>query len=123
MAADDDATGDRPPSPHSPEELARLTERALAGNLARGGDKLKAQNKLFVRDRMALLLDADSFVEDGLLANNQAADLPADGVVTGVGRIEGRPVCVMANDPTVKAGSWGARTNTARQVASASLTR
>ena len=54
-----------------------------------------------MRDRLALLLDAGSFVEDGLLANNQAADLPADGVVTGVGRIEGRPVCVMANDPTV----------------------
>src|SRR5207248_5643223 len=48
--------------------------------------------------------------EDGLLANATATDLPADGVVTGVGRIEGRPVCVMANDPTVKAGSWGART-------------
>ena len=113
MGADDDTgddSGDGAPAPHSPEQLARLTERALAGNLARGGDKLKAQNKLFVRDRLALLLDADSFVEDGLLANNQAADLPADGVVTGVGRIEGRPVCVMANDPTVKAGSWGART-------------
>src|SRR2546430_5450875 len=39
-----------------------------------------------------------------------AGDLPADGVVTGPGRVEGRPVCVMANDPTVKAGSWGART-------------
>ena len=38
------------------------------------------------------------------------SDLPADGVVTGVGRVDGRPVCVMANDPTVKAGSWGART-------------
>ena len=45
-----------------------------------------------------------------LLANALAGDLPADGVVTGVGRIDGRPVCVMANDPTVKAGSWGART-------------
>jgi methylmalonyl-CoA decarboxylase subunit alpha len=65
----------------------------------------------FVRDRIALLLDEDSFVEDGLLANALAADdLPADGVVTGIGRIDGRPVCVMANDPTVKAGSWGART-------------
>ena len=74
------------------------------------GDKLAAQNKLFVRDRLALLLDKGSFVEDALLANNQAEDLPADGVVTGVGRIDGRPVCVMANDPTVKAGSWGART-------------
>ncbi len=91
-------------------DLARLTERALAGNLAKVGDKLAAQNKLFVRDRLALLLDEGSFVEDGLLANNRADDLPADGVVTGVGRVEGRPVCVMANDPTVKAGSWGART-------------
>src|SRR5207244_2294561 len=39
-----------------------------------------------------------------------AGDLPADGVVTGIGRVDGRPVAVMANDPTVKAGSWGART-------------
>jgi acetyl-CoA carboxylase carboxyltransferase component len=39
-----------------------------------------------------------------------AADLPADGVVTGQGRVEGRPALVVANDPTVKAGSWGART-------------
>jgi acetyl-CoA carboxylase carboxyltransferase component len=47
-----------------------------------------------------------------LLANALAPtdDLPADGVVTGIGTNEGRPVCVMANDPTVKAGSWGART-------------
>src|SRR6202043_2686529 len=46
----------------------------------------------------------------GLLANALADNLPADGVVTGVGRIDGRPVCVLANDSTVKAGSWGART-------------
>jgi acetyl-CoA carboxylase carboxyltransferase component len=95
---------------HDPDELARRTERALAGNLAAAGDKLRRQRKLFVRDRLALLLDPGSFAEDGLLANTTAADLPADGVVTGVGRVEGRPVCVMANDPTVKAGSWGART-------------
>jgi acetyl-CoA carboxylase carboxyltransferase component len=92
------------------EQFAKATERALAGNLEQGGDKLARQGKLFVRERLALLLDADSFVEDGLLANAAATDLPADGVVTGVGRVEGRPVCVMANDPTVKAGSWGART-------------
>src|SRR5262245_17638462 len=96
--------------PDAHDQLARLTERALAGNLEKAGDKLAAQGKLFVRDRLGLLLDKDSFVEDGLLANNQAGDLPADGVVTGVGRVDGRPVCVMANDPTVKAGSWGART-------------
>ena len=52
----------------------------------------------------------DSFVEDAALANSLAGDLPADGVVTGIGRVDGRPVCVMANDSTVKAGSWGART-------------
>ena len=85
-------------------------ERARAGNLHHGGEKLERQGKLFVRDRLALLLDDGSFVEDALLANSAAEDLPADGVVTGVGRVDGRPVCVMANDPTVKAGSWGART-------------
>ena len=45
-----------------------------------------------------------------LLANVLAGDLPADGVVTGVGRVHGRPEAIMANDSTVKAGSWGART-------------
>src|SRR5205085_10033859 len=44
------------------------------------------------------------------LANNLEADLPADGVVTGTGLVDGRTVCVMANDSTVKAGSWGRRT-------------
>jgi acetyl-CoA carboxylase carboxyltransferase component len=96
--------------PTTADRLAAATERALAGNLAKGADKLAAQGKLFVRDRIDLLVDADSFVEDALLANASAVDLPADGVVTGVGRVDGRPVCVMANDPTVKAGSWGART-------------
>lgn len=92
------------------ERVRAQTQRALRGNLDREGEKLARQGKLFVRDRLALLLDEGSFVEDGLLANALADDLPADGVVTGVGRVDGRPVCVMANDPTVKAGSWGART-------------
>jgi acetyl-CoA carboxylase carboxyltransferase component len=95
------------------EDIARASERALQGNLGnpRERDKLAKANKLFVRDRIGLLLDEGSFIEDGLLANSLAADqLPADGVVTGRGLVDGRPVCVMANDPTVKAGSWGART-------------
>ena len=87
-----------------------VRRRARAGNLHKESEKLARQGKLFVRDRLALLLDDRSFVEDGVLANAQADDLPADGVVTGVGRINGRAACVMANDPTVKAGSWGART-------------
>ncbi|MGH2776272.1 MAG: acyl-CoA carboxylase subunit beta [Actinomycetota bacterium] len=92
-------------------DLAEQAERARAGGAPKYHEKLAEQSKLFVRDRLALLLDdADSFVEDGLLVNALAGDLPADGVVTGVGAIEGRQVAVMANDATVKAGSWGART-------------
>src|SRR4051794_37310526 len=72
--------------------------------------KLAAQGKLHVRARLDLLFDPGTFVEDGQLANALAAGLPADGVVTGRGLVEGRPALVVANDPTVKAGSWGART-------------
>jgi acetyl-CoA carboxylase carboxyltransferase component len=93
------------------QDLAETVDRARRGGAPKYHEKLKQQGKLFVRDRLALLLDdMDGFVEDGLLVNALAGDLPADGVVTGVGRIHGRPVALMANDPTVKAGSWGART-------------
>jgi len=93
------------------QELADVAEKARSGGAPKYHEKLAQQGKLFVRDRLALLLDsADSFAEDGLLVNALAGDLPADGVVTGVGRVDGRPVAIMANDPTVKAGSWGART-------------
>ena len=86
-------------------------ERAKSGGAPKYHEKLAQQNKLFVRERLSLLLDsAEGFVEDGLLVNALAGDLPADGVVTGVGHVGGRPVAIMANDPTVKAGSWGART-------------
>ena len=95
-------------------DITDASHRARQGNAdrEREREKLQRTGKLFVRDRLALLLDDGSFVEDGLLANSLAAgdDLPADGVVTGRGQVDGRPVCVMANDPTVKAGSWGART-------------
>jgi len=74
-------------------------------------EKLRAEGKLFVRDRLKLLLDPGTeFQEDWLFARNQEADTPADGVVTGVGTVGGRAVCIMANDYTVKAGSWGEKT-------------
>lgn len=74
-------------------------------------EKLKDEGKLFVRDRLKLLLDPGTeFQEDFLFARNQEPDTPADGVVTGVGTVSGRTVCVMANDYTVKAGSWGEKT-------------
>ena len=87
-------------------ELARVAR----GGAERYHQKNREQGKRFVRDRLALLLDAGSFVEDGALANALDPELPADGVITGLGTIDGRPVAVMANDSTVKAGSWGART-------------
>jgi methylmalonyl-CoA decarboxylase subunit alpha len=84
--------------------------RATAGGPERHRDKAREQGKLPVRDRVARLLDAGSFTEDALLANWEADGLGADGVVTGMGTVGGRPVALMANDPTVKAGSWGPKT-------------
>jgi acetyl-CoA carboxylase carboxyltransferase component len=93
----------------SAKEVAAAREATLSPP-EKAAAKLAAQHKLYVRERIALLLDEGTFVEDGQLANTQAAGLPADGVVTGQGLVDGRPVLVVANDPTVKAGSWGART-------------
>jgi acetyl-CoA carboxylase carboxyltransferase component len=91
------------------ERSRELREKARRGG-TRYLPKLREQHKLTARERLDLLLDKDSFVEDGAFANALADDLPADGVVTGLGTVEARQVAVMANDPTVKAGSWGART-------------
>ena len=85
-------------------------ERALAGGAQKYHDANTAKGKLFARERIDYLVDSGSFVEDGMLANALAEGLPADGVITGTARIDGRTVAVMANDSTVKAGSWGART-------------
>lgn len=81
-----------------------------AGGHPKYHEKAKQQNKLFVRDRLALLFDDGKYEEDGKFANFAAGDLPADGVVTAIGKVYGQTVCVMANDSTIKAGSWGART-------------
>ena len=92
-------------------DVAAAARRVLKGGSPRYHEKLAGQGKLFVRDRLSLLLDSvEDFSEDGLLVNALSEDLPADGVVTGVGRVGGHPVAIMANDATVKAGSWGART-------------
>ena len=94
------------------EELATRAEEIRRGGAEKYHQKNANEGKLFARARVRLLCDDDGheFVEDGLLANCGAAELPADGVVTGIGRVHGRPVAIMANDSTVKAGSWGART-------------
>jgi acetyl-CoA carboxylase carboxyltransferase component len=85
----------------------RDTVREARDTAVAGLDPSRWPTKLPVRDRLAVLLDPGSWVEDGLLANAGSDGLPADGVLTGVGRIEGRRVAVIAHDYTVKAGSWG----------------
>jgi acetyl-CoA carboxylase carboxyltransferase component len=91
-------------------DLQAAIERARAGGPERHRQKAVEQGKLPVRERIARLLDEGSFSEEAMLANWEQDGLGADGVVTGVGSIAGRPVAVMANDPTVKAGSWGPKT-------------
>jgi len=88
---------------------------AVRAGIERGGapkyhESAAKAGKLFARERIRLLTDEGSFTEDGRYANVLADGLPADGVITGTATIDGRPVALMANDSTVKAGSWGART-------------
>jgi methylmalonyl-CoA decarboxylase subunit alpha len=92
------------------QHVADAFERAYAGGPDRHKEKSAQQGKLPVRERVARLLDDGSFTEDALLANWEADGLGADGVITGLGSIGGRTVALMANDPTVKAGSWGPKT-------------
>ncbi|MGH3662892.1 MAG: acyl-CoA carboxylase subunit beta [Micromonosporaceae bacterium] len=98
------------------EALEQLRKRIQAGGAEKYHQANQAKGKLFARERIALLVDEGSFVEDGAYANAMAKGpdgdlaLPADGVIVGAAAVDGRPVCLMANDSTVKAGSWGART-------------
>jgi acetyl-CoA carboxylase carboxyltransferase component len=92
------------------EKLERTLARVEAGGAAKYHQKNAEQGKLFARERISRLVDPSSFLEDAELANNVDAELPADGVVTGTATVAGRTVAVMANDSTVKAGSWGRRT-------------
>ena len=91
-------------------DLSDALERARGGGPQRHHEKSEQQGKLPVRERVARLVDEGSFTEDALLANWENEGFGADGVVTGMAAIAGRPVCLMANDPTVKAGSWGPKT-------------
>jgi acetyl-CoA carboxylase carboxyltransferase component len=91
-------------------EFSQAVQAALSGGPQRHHEKTAEQGKLPVRERLERLVDAGSFAEEGLLANWDQEGLGADGVLTGLARIDGRRVALMANDPTVKAGSWGPKT-------------
>jgi acetyl-CoA carboxylase carboxyltransferase component len=90
-------------------DLQDLEEKLRLGG---GPGKIQKQHqagKLTARERVAKLIDAGSlFLEIGLLLayDKYEGQAPAAGVITGVGLIEGRPVVIVANDATVKAGAW-----------------
>ncbi|MGH2960876.1 MAG: acyl-CoA carboxylase subunit beta, partial [Solirubrobacterales bacterium] len=90
--------------------LRAALDAALSGGPERHRHKVAEQGKLPVRERVGRLVDPESFAEEALLANWDREDLGADGVVTGLALIGGRKMALMANDPTVKAGSWGPKT-------------
>jgi 3-methylcrotonyl-CoA carboxylase beta subunit len=107
---------ERLPAQESPKRLRELTAdlQRLEAKLRRGGgpqkiDKQHKQGKLTARERIDLLLDKNSYAQEiGLLVAYDQYDggAPAAGVVTLVGRVGAREVVVVANDATVKAGSW-----------------
>src|SRR6266478_4979566 len=89
--------------------LQDLEEKLRSGGGAKKIAKQHNDGKLTARERIAKLIDPGSmFLEIGLLVAYDKYDgqAPAAGVVTGIGKIEGRPAVVVANDATVKAGSW-----------------
>ena len=99
-----------------PTRLRELTEdlQRLEAKLRLGGgpdkiDRQHQQGKLTARERIERLLDKDAYVQEiGLLVayDQYSGGAPGAGVVTVVGKVEGREVVVVANDATVKAGSW-----------------
>src|SRR6202161_4476375 len=96
--------------PDFTKDLAEALARVEKGGAPKYHAKNAETGKLFARERIARLVDAGSFVGDAALANSLDPELPADGVVTGTALVGGRAVAIMANDSTVKAGSWGKRT-------------
>jgi methylmalonyl-CoA decarboxylase subunit alpha len=103
-------TAKRTDAPDKTGRLDEALERALAGGPDKYRERLPDQGKIPVRERVARLVDPESFAEEALLANWDQEGLGADGVVTGMALVGGRRVALMANDPTVKAGSWGPKT-------------
>lgn len=90
-------------------QLQQLENRLRLGGGPDKIDRQHQQGKLTARERIEKLLDQDAYVQEiGLLVAYDQYDgnAPAAGVVTVVGRVEGREVVVVANDATVKAGSW-----------------
>jgi acetyl-CoA carboxylase carboxyltransferase component len=100
---------------HLVDSLAHLENKLREGGGAARIERQHRAGKLTARERIARLLDANArFLEIGLLVAYDKYDgqAPAAGVVTGIGRIEGRLAVIVANDATVKAGAWWPETIT-----------
>ncbi len=78
--------------PNAEEELVNRIVQVTQGGSQKYHDKNKKEKKLFVRDRLKMLFDDGFTIEDGLFANLLAGDLPADGVVTAMGKVNGQTV-------------------------------
>ncbi|MFN3284195.1 MAG: acyl-CoA carboxylase subunit beta, partial [Pseudothermotoga sp.] len=95
-------------------KLQQLNEKVEQGGGTEKIDKQHAQGKLTARERINLLVDEGSFVETDKFVKHRATllgmdkeDLPCDGVVTGIGKINGKPVAIFSQDFTVMGGSLG----------------
>ncbi|MBA2530577.1 MAG: acyl-CoA carboxylase subunit beta [Nocardioidaceae bacterium] len=95
-------------------DLDRRLDEAVHAGSARAVEKQHARGKLTARERVGLLLDEGSFVEIDELARHRSTAFGleqrrpyGDGVITGYGTVDGRPVCVFAQDFTVFGGSLG----------------
>src|SRR2546426_11612115 len=100
---------------HLVDQLHRLEERLRAGGGPARIEKQHRAGKLTARERVAKLLDSGAYFQEiGLLIayDRYEGQAPSAGVVTVIGKIEGRPAVVVANDATVKAGSWWPETIT-----------
>jgi acetyl-CoA carboxylase carboxyltransferase component len=91
------------------DRAREIKAQARLGGSEASRQKQVDAGKMLVRDRLALLFDDGVEIEDGLLTRT-IEDLPGDAVVTAFGKVHGRPVAVIANDYTVKAGTWGQKT-------------
>ena len=92
-------------------KINSVKERTFLGGGKAAIEKLHSKNKLHCRERIALLIDKDSyFMEIGLFAGEgmyeEYGGAPSSGAIFGIGKIHGRDCVIVANDATVKAGAW-----------------
>jgi len=95
-------------------ELTRRKEKVVLGGGPKAIQKQISLGKMTARERIGAILDPDSFHEYDMFVSHKCVDfgmdkkeLPADGVITGTGTIEGHPICIFAQDFTVAGGSLG----------------